>query len=725
MSMRRTPFLGLAIVGALLAGAAPAAAQLAFGFGQAGTPAAVIDAAPVRAPQPARTRLRLLPLERGGRLSGEWDSIRVPLYVTAAQSSGPLSVQISYVAAAAVRPELSMLTVTLNGKPIGQVSIEAFEAPRNVAMSIPIGLARIGDNELRIEVRQSHRVDCSVDATHELWTQIQPALTGLLVPEVTARLTQVDDLAALQVDPDGVLPIRAFAPSRVSPATIDRLLLTTQSIAKRHGSLQPRVEFGTLEDGDAGVDVVLGPFEDIRNLPELATLGPVQGPLLRLHAPAERRRPVLVITGRTEDETNEALARFLASAKDKAMPDLSGGATISFKDLGVDVREFDGRLLRQRFSIVLPNDLYAANYATPRLLLDGAYAAGLTGAQLNISANGRLAMNLSLPRTDGEAFRAKELKIPLGLLRPGRNDIELEAILPHRDDASCAPDVLLKPHKRLLIVSSSRLEMPQIARVGALPDLAATLGAGFRYADAKPMLYLPQPNRQLLASAATLAARMAVSSGRIIPFQFVTSMRDSENADVIEFSLNPLVAPAPAEKKPDASDDLLQSWQDDLARQNSLQAKAARLVAGVASGVSKMAAGTGLMSTPAPRSGDSSVVVTQRLSGPDQNRVWTTFSSDTPAHMTQGMAQLTKPDAWSKIGGAGLVMSQTGELGITTSEREHFVQTAPLSPGNIRLIAAGWLSRHHLAYLAIALLIAVCLAGSTVCLTRHVGRRSE
>ena len=131
------------------------------------------------------------------------------------------------------------------------------------------------------------------------------------------------------------------------------------------------------------------------------------------------------------------------------------------------------------------------------------------------------------------------------------------------------------------------------------------------------------------------------------------------------------------------------------------------------------------MSTPAPRSGDSSVVVTQRLSGPDQNRVWTTFSSDTPAHMTQGMAQITKPDAWSKIGGAGLVMSQTGELGITTSEREHFVQTAPLSPGNIRLIAAGWLSRHHLAYLAIALLIAVCLAGSTVCLTRHVGRRSE
>ena len=725
MRPRRTPILGPAVVAALMAASAPAAAQLAFGFGQAGTPAAVLEPALPRTVQPARMRLRLLPLERGGRLNGEWDSIRVPMFVTAAQASGPMSVQVAYVSAAAIMPEQSVLTVTLNGKPVSQVSIDAFEAPRSLAVPIPAGLARAGDNELRIEVRQVHRVDCSVDATHELWTQIQSAQTGLLVPEAVARLAQIDDLPALPVDPDGTLPIRAFASSRISPATIDRLLLATQSIAKRHGSSQPRVDFGPLEDGDAGLDVVLGTLDDIRSLPELAMLGSVQGPSLRLLTPAERRRPILVITGRSEEETNEALSRFLASARDSAPSPLAGGSTVTFRDLGVETREFGGRLFRQRLSIELPQDLYTANYANLRLLLDGAYASGLEGGQFNISANGRLAMNASLPRTDGEAFRGRELKIPLGLLRPGHNDIEFEAILPHRNDASCAPEVLLKPRKRLLIVSSSRLEMPQIARVGALPDLAATLGAGFRYADGKPLLYLPQPNRQLLASAATLAARMAVSSGKIIPFRFVTSVAESEAADVLEFSLRPAQTSVPAEKKPDGSDDLLQSWQDDLSRQNSLQAKAARIFSGLASRATQMASAAGLTPAQGHWSGDPLIVAAQRLDVAEHDRIWTTFSSDTPIHMAQGMTHLMKPEAWARLGGSGLQVAESGEISLTKSDHEQFVQTAPLSLGNVRLIAAGWLSRHHLAYLALALLIAVCLAGSTICLTKHVGRRSE
>ena len=50
-------------------------------------------------------------------------------------------------------------------------------------------------------------------------------------------------------------------------------------------------------------------------------------------------------------------------------------------------------------------------------------------------------------------------------------------------------------------------------------------------------------------------------------------------------------------------------------------------------------------------------------------------------------------------------------MNVAPVDNPHFVATQPLSVGNVRLIAAGWLSLHALAYVLGALTLAVCVSG--------------
>jgi len=111
------------------------------------------------------------------------------------------------------------------------------------------------------------------------------------------------------------------------------------------------------------------------------------------------------------------------------------------------------------------------------------------------------------------------------------NRIEIEAQLPVEDDKTCDPLAAVAGSKRFLLLDSTELELPPIARIARMPDLSVTATGGFPYVggdETRPKLVLPSPDRDTIGAAATITARMAVIAGRPINFRLVTNAGSSK-----------------------------------------------------------------------------------------------------------------------------------------------------------------------------------------------------
>jgi hypothetical protein len=483
--------------------------------------------------------LRHLPNNiQGFRLNGEIGASEWPIYLSEAQTRRPLRFRVGYLSAVSVMPEASTLTVFINDVAIGTTKIHAPNRVQTEDFEIPAELVKPGFNAVRLAVNQRHRVDCSLAATYELWTQIDPSQTGVLMPSGDAGAKDIEDLAALAPDLQGALPVRAVLPGRTSAANIERMIRAVQFIASVGHFEQPVVDVGPMARGDHGVNLVVGLYDDVAKVADLEGLGLVDGPRLALLPQTPTRRATIVITGESEDDVNRALSSFGEAAPLRgseaglraagAFPGyrVSGGQTVRLSDLGLHSQEFSGRYFRAGFNIIMPADFYSADYAKVPLDLAGGYAPGLlSSAQIIVSINGRNAVSAPLPRSQGEVFKEKTLPLPLGYFRPGLNRIEIEAQLPAAEDSACDPLASIADRKRFLFLDSTQIRIPDLARIGRMPDLAVTATGGFPFIGGarQPKLYIPSPDRDSIAAAATLAGRMAASAGRPIDFRFTTT----------------------------------------------------------------------------------------------------------------------------------------------------------------------------------------------------------
>lgn len=175
---------------------------------------------------------------QGFRLTGEIGQSEWPMYLTEAQTRRKLSFRIGYLAAISVMPEASRLTLTINDSVVGRVNIIGTRGVRTASFDVPAGLLKSGFNSIRISAEQRHRVDCSLKATYELWTQIDPTQTGLLMQRADSGVQTIGDLAALPVDEQGSLPIRAITPARASMGSVERAIRAVQMILAG-GPLRP------------------------------------------------------------------------------------------------------------------------------------------------------------------------------------------------------------------------------------------------------------------------------------------------------------------------------------------------------------------------------------------------------------------------------------------------------------------------------------------------------
>lgn len=502
---------------------------------------------------------RLAAGTRGFRLSGEADSLRFPVFLTAGQVRSGARLRLSYLSAISVAPEASDLVVRVNGAKIGWTRIQAPGAVKMVEFAVPDGTLRAGFNAVEFTAHQRHRVDCSVDATYELWTQIDASRTGLLVPAAGADLT-LATLAALEPNDTGALPLRLMVHEKPGLGRLQRMVEAVQAVALVGRLARPAVEFGPPMAGRSGLNLIVGSFPEIRTMEGLAALGEVAGPKLALLPARADFAPTLVVTGASDGDVAEAIRMLAASgtsaevsgdaagvalARQMRGYEVRGGESLSLGSVGLASQEFDGRLLRTRFELRFPADFVPADYGKVMLHLAGASAAGLSPeARIVVDVNGHNAASVPLAYEKGELFNDSAIPIPLGMWRPGLNQIDISAQVPIQSDRGCGLPGTRADKARFLFLDRTRIVVPPLARAVRSPDLAALKGGAIPFAQnattgTRPRLVMPSLDKDSAAAAATITAQFAMAAGRLLDFDLTPDADDEGAAQLV-------VAPARA-----------------------------------------------------------------------------------------------------------------------------------------------------------------------------------
>ena len=760
------------------------------------------------APQLPADVLRFLPSTLDGlRIAGETGDLRWPVYLTATQASDPLRFRLGYMSAVSILPDTSKLVVRVNDQEIGTDIINAPRGLRTVEFALPAGLMHEGYNAITLSVQQRHRVDCSVTATYELWTKIDPSQTGLVMAIASRGITDVTDIPALLPKPDGSLPIHILLAGKTNPPHLQRLIRTTEAIALAGHMLQPVVDFDASSSDVYGVDLVVGTRAALAGLSRVAGKIGATGPLLRVVPSGIVGRPIIVVTGSNDPDVDEAItsladvrpgigaAAGLVAADNYPAFKSEGGETLGLRQLGVHSQEFSGRYFRKSFNLMLPADFLASDYGRGTFDLAGGYAAGLArGAQVRVDVNGKSSGIIKLPYDAGDVFRHNQLFLPLGLMRPGLNRIDVFAETPRPEDATCAASEA----KRFLFLDTSTIVLPVLARVQRLPDLAEATAGGMPFAQGNARLVVPKPDRDTIGSALSLTARAAVAAGKIIPFAFSTKMPQDDDGSTLVVSaaqaLDPAVmattgldpakveaawrdlatpqatatglqgrwwltntdgpaachmpslakvtapvasmpaaAPAPivavAPLKP-LSDDLLENWTGDGTPKASwldqLQGLSSRMTGWfddvprmIHARIDRAPYADGITQ-------DASLILAQGMSRGSHTNVTTIVTAPDSATLHAAMGCLFDPQVWSKLHGRLATLDgSSGAVIATDATSFHYVSASRVSLANSRLVLAGWFSLDPVAFVAVAMLMALCLSGTTLWFVRGVGRRSE
>ncbi|HEX2556172.1 MAG TPA: cellulose biosynthesis cyclic di-GMP-binding regulatory protein BcsB [Microvirga sp.] len=748
-----------------------------------GAPTQAQRAEQAAAPAPLRPILPLGPQ----RLAGESDGRTWTIELTAAEAQGATGLSIGYTNAVVVMPEVSRLRVFVNGEAVSSTPISSAAGVSRVNTPLRPGLLKAGENLVRIEVLQRHRVDCSVTGTYELWTDLDPAATGLVFagggrPPVGA----VQELAAIGYDPAGVTTIHMVAPRAARPEVRDRLFRVAQTVALRGRFPHPVVQISESDPGPSPpgtLKVVLALASELPLAMPVPPGDPAVRPFVGFVVGDERRGATLVISGPGWADVDRAIALLSTyqtrEADGGAVPTSSwsapdaplvlSGRALRFSELGIPTTEFSGRRLTTRFMIALPGDFYAGDYGEARLLLDAAIAPAVRpGSRIDVYVNERI--SATAPIGIGQnAFEQHPIRVAMKYFRPGLNMIVVESILATAADESCAPGSTLPGANRLALFDSTSFEIPNFARIGRRPDLAEVTSAGFlRREDGPVAVALPRFDLPLYASAATIVTRMAIDARRVLNVRSGT-VADAPGGSVIFVGpagqlppdvlgqvglpqdlgqvwtapapppADPLAAPAPTASAPPrapselqdrattgSSTDVRNRWDETL-RGDGRIARAIdsvqrwfneRFSAGVTAVRTRQRGG---VYDPPP---GASWLIAEGAS-PDRDGSWLVVTAPTEHALREGSGRITRPTLWADVAGRiTALLAESDRLVVQAVETFEFVTTEPLTPRNLRLIAANWLSTNVLPYALLIILGCTGLGLATHFLVGQLGRRS-
>jgi len=717
-------------------------------------------------------------------LRGELATSETAVFLSSTEALRATAFRVAFNNAVSNLPERSRLIVRINDQVVGDTSLNASGQLGKAIFAVPPGLLVPGYNSVRFTASQRHRVDCSVNATYELWTEIAPSQTGFVNIAPLPQPRRVAELPLLAGAASGPLPIRIRAGEGVSAATLDQAMRAVNALILAAGITRPRIEVASEPGSGPGFDLVIG---ETATAGRGAQLDPDLGFFLDSVGGGERTTLRLVDTPQVSIDTT--IAKLEAFAALKLRPGSKAGqraianalgrragndASFSFGELGMDPRGFDGNMLTMKSRMVLPADFFPAHYGAARLDLTSAFEGLANAAQrITIRVNDEIAAIVPIVKPGQSGFETRAISLPLTSFRPGSNWISLEANLAD-SQASCDVTQAPRSQSRLIVSPESRLNFGQIARVNAYPNLSATTGLGYPYAaNGQPMpVGVSTEDPAFLDGALTFVGRMVASAQMPI----ATSLRfdPTDTAGVaglffgpptrapraIELPLTPVASQsttfgistamaqppfpanaadtatlrdllaAPSAEQPQPSfGTILRDGRDKLSALD-LGASLGRLAKADFSGITAALADFGLLerrAAPLPsafNNPEGALILRQTaqpgLSGSagffssEQPVVQTYVMTTAPDHFVELIEKATSEHVWTRFNGDSAIL-RSDDWGPQNgfSQTRFYQASADVTPGNLRLVAAGWLSLNQGYYLAILAGLVVLLAVTT------------
>jgi hypothetical protein len=500
----------------------------------------------------------LAPHPLGPRLSGESDSRTWPFHAGASELGRPAVFRLAYMNAVSIMPEGSFLEVLVNGERVHRQPIQATVEPSQIDIEIPANLLALGYNAITVKATQRHRVDCTPDATYELWTDIVESATGFLKDGTETLVSSLADLPAVTPSEDGKVRLRTLLPDRPTDQQVQNAFDLAQIIALAGDFASPVIEIG--EGFGPGIDLFVGSAEELRaRAPDLADSLTGPGPF---HIVAEPQTGAIFVALVMEgDITREAMRKAVPIGEVNGTPlglqtlamfspaRIFEGRRTTLRALGFQNEEFSGRLYRRSFQINLSPDFYPADYDVVRLNLSGAYVSGLSSrSAMTVRVNGVTKTSIALGNTNGAVLRNKQIELALSAFKAGRNQVEIEARLAREGDVpECMALTGADAEPRFMLSPDSTIIMPPIAHFGMLPDLGNSLRSGFPYVSASTTtpatVFIADREEQTLSAAASIIAHLAGVSGQPIPFKLQTGLpRGDEDNAIIVGAINAIPA---------------------------------------------------------------------------------------------------------------------------------------------------------------------------------------
>ncbi len=748
------------------AAAAPAATPAApvIATTPAIAPALPATAAPVGVAAAEPSRRYLVPFTEFV-LAGEYARRSWSVYLTTEQAASRARLNLGYQNAIVVAPEVSRLRLTVNGTRLFDAPISSPDSPGGLTAEVPAGLLHAGMNDVVVEAVQRHRTDCTIESTYELWTQIETDQTYLTFDAPDAgHWKRVDDIRAVGVDGSGITRFNVVVPAMQQTTSAPSVIRLAQSLALMTNMPNQIFNVSEAPSGPAPTgtaNVVIGTASELAGVLAQLPPGSESASTVALVNDANLGPSTLVVTGPTLQSVEAAVdgigmqvdrplgvqRSFLATRpwRTPDVPMLFGAARLKLSDLGVNTLEFSGRRVRSDFAVGVPADFYANAYGEATILLDAAYSQEiLPGSHIDIYVNDNIAATVPITTSGGEILRHLPIKVTMRHFRPGENVIGVEAVLKTAADNLCAPGATALDSGRFVLFDSSEFVMPDYARIGRTPELAALGGTGFPYnrVEYPVPLVIDRTQPDSLSAATTLLARMSVAAGRLIRVDTNASIASIADKDAIFLNAISQV-PSSVLAQVGVSDESRSAWGETVASvkpdtQVTFDQWRERLRgSGWRGQVSRfeewmnrtfnVSVETFRIFRPDPPAfapgGNASLLLASNFN-PTGNGNWTLISAPTVGALREGMDELVRRTTWQQLGGHITTLNPSiNSVSRIPAQEFDFFETLPFSLSNYRLIAANWLSSNALSYGLAMTVLCTLLGLATAALLGAFGRR--
>lgn len=730
--------------------AAPSAARILPGDSES-----ILSTRPVQAEAVAAKVNGLVPFEQAlpaYHLSGEDVVARLSFNLAADQAASGGELALFYHNAVSVLPDTSAMDIEVNGKAAGTFRIASPNGFKSETLAIGADFLKPGRNQVVLRARQFHRVDCSLEATYELWSELDPSVSGFVA---TGRhgFRSFDDLLTVARTDANVTDIRLILPQAATAEMLNDAAPVLQTLALFMNRDDLAVTVGEKPGIGPGIDLYVS--SDKTRAQARGADGQAAPYGFSVRDAGSDGRAVVSLRGATRAEMSSQLLQAIQGPLKESLDSgifsrqsgtiiADASTTFTLADTGYETRVFSGRLSRTGFNMVMPADFYPADYATIGLKLSAATSPGLKRtAQLLVRVNDRVVTSYPFRNTAGEQFDGKLIELPLRAFRPGNNKVELLAELPVDADETCAPEARDDATPRFILLQDTRIEIPALARIGRLPDIGALAGTAYPYADGRPFdILVERPDAQSAGAALTILSRLALAARNPLNADIrlgTANPAGDRNALVITTqnafaelgsagksafpadAFQPMAASAadvdpirtatiggsvfvasPAQNNDDDSTALLDAFRKSTTRPQdtlSVTSKFQDWFSGAGARFGNWlnyqdGSGTTAMLKP----GHSLMTLTQTAS-PSGDAVWTVVHAGSPADIALGVRRLVEPAVWQGLNG-GSAEIETASLAVNTVPAgSHFIAgMTDQSPSNMRRLAAAWFSDNFQFY---------------------------